>query len=304
MAPTRRTAAAVDDKPSKYELERLANIEHNESVLRSLGLISAPDVNTLRAASPATLGGKPPMPAEEVPRRRSLRLLDASPLNYSEPRLPAKRLRRASVAEDEPAPQSPSRPVIKAESAGRHAPGSATKSPPPGSIKMIDANVELLDREFVGHLIAPLGTQVKHAVMALAAGKLSVRFNRMSGIQEWRNAVFLFVNIGGDNYQNAFSDGGRLMRWFAQPSQTTSTPVLQRVIARECPVFLFCRLLGHPYRCLGRVQHDKHDASSSPVVFELQLCDYDKLKHLDGFAALLAVAAPDEASPPMKLEPE
>ncbi len=38
---------------------------------------------------------------------------------------------------------------------------------------------------------------------------------RYSGVAEWANCVFLWVNIGGkDGYHNAFSEEGRLMTWF------------------------------------------------------------------------------------------
>ena len=36
---------------------------------------------------------------------------------------------------------------------------------------------------------------MKRAVMNAAAVGATPRFNRMSGIQEWRNAIFLFVNV-------------------------------------------------------------------------------------------------------------
>ena len=39
---------------------------------------------------------------------------------------------------------------------------------------------------------------MKRAVMEEACAEGSPSFSRMSGIQEWRNAVFLFVNIYGE----------------------------------------------------------------------------------------------------------
>lgn len=80
----------------------------------------------------------------------------------------------------------------------------------------------------LGTHVPPAGSQVKGGVMAAAAGAMP-RFNRMSGIQEWRNCVFLFVNVGGRDYDNVFLAEGRRMTWFAQKSQTTATPVIQRL---------------------------------------------------------------------------
>ena len=52
-----------------------------------------------------------------------------------------------------------------------------------------------LERSWVGKVVVPKGGQVKRAVMELAnATESPVRFSIQSGIQEWRNAVLLFVN--------------------------------------------------------------------------------------------------------------
>ena len=56
------------------------------------------------------------------------------------------------------------------------------------------------------------------AVMHTAAGG-ACTFNKMSGIQEWRNAVFLFVNIASGGYNNVFLKEFQQMTWFAQPTQ-------------------------------------------------------------------------------------
>jgi hypothetical protein len=71
--------------------------------------------------------------------------------------------------------------------------------------------------------------------------------------QEWRNAVTLFVNVRGKTgsvYSNLFSDSGRQMAWFAQPSQTIASPVIHRMLVedplarptRAPPFRLFCAL--------------------------------------------------------------
>ncbi len=63
------------------------------------------------------------------------------------------------------------------------------------------------------------------------------KFNRMSGIMEWVNAVCLFVNIDPEKrnrYHNAFMlDSSRrflYLTWYAQPRQNTQTPVIQRLM--------------------------------------------------------------------------
>jgi hypothetical protein len=77
------------------------------------------------------------------------------------------------------------------------------------------------------------GNQAKRAVMLEACANRAVRptFSRMSGIQQWANAVFLFVNVGGaSGFDNVFLDGGRRVTWFAQATQTEVSPVILRLI--------------------------------------------------------------------------
>ena len=72
--------------------------------------------------------------------------------------------------------------------------------------------------------------QVKRAVMNEAAAPKVPRFNRMSGIQEWVNAIFLFVNVEGDSYANLFLKAGEHMTWFAQPLQVSSSASTTRTM--------------------------------------------------------------------------
>ena len=60
------------------------------------------------------------------------------------------------------------------------------------------------------------------------------RFSKYSGIQEWKNCVTLFVNVGdkyGNSYDNVFTHAGGRISWFAQPRQTEETPVIERILA-------------------------------------------------------------------------
>lgn len=41
------------------------------------------------------------------------------------------------------------------------------------------------------------------------------RFSKYMGALEWKNAVCLFVNVGGAEYNNLFLDDGRMVTWFA-----------------------------------------------------------------------------------------
>lgn len=74
------------------------------------------------------------------------------------------------------------------------------------------------------------GGQVKRAAMEAISADGSPTFSRMSGIQEWSNAVALFVNVYGDGYKNVFLKGGKNITWFAQNRQFEGTPVVQRLV--------------------------------------------------------------------------
>ena len=110
---------------------------------------------------------------------------------------------------------------------------AAGPRPPPAtatSIRNLDVDVDGLRRRFLGRVVPPLGGQVKRAVMEAASPGVSPTFSRMSGIQEWRNAIMLFVNVYGDGYKNSCVGGGVEITWFAQPRQWEGTPGVQRLV--------------------------------------------------------------------------
>lgn len=106
------------------------------------------------------------------------------------------------------------------------------KEPPSDSSRMIDANLDCffggtdlgcvkhssassINKSTLGETIDAYG---KAAVMAAANNGVQPRFSKYSGVCEWKNCVFLWVNImkvackGG--YNNTFNEKGRFMTWF------------------------------------------------------------------------------------------
>ncbi|KAJ1396904.1 hypothetical protein B484DRAFT_407186 [Ochromonadaceae sp. CCMP2298] len=66
-----------------------------------------------------------------------------------------------------------------------------------------------------GLLCEPLSVFGKAAVMQSSNFGVLPRFNKYCGALEWKNCVYLWVNIGGGSgYRNAFSEGGRHMMWY------------------------------------------------------------------------------------------
>ena len=78
----------------------------------------------------------------------------------------------------------------------------------------VDIN-KLQGQRQLGRLVETNSTQIKASVMQTASlsGQMP-KFSRMSGIQEWENAVMLFVNVYGDCYKNVFLNGGFVFKSF------------------------------------------------------------------------------------------
>ena len=223
--------------------------------MKRLGLdVSKPTNAALgRQAPTATTWRRAVRPKGAPPTRRSLRAMGKPAPAYPTRRWSATRGRRRPRTRIGRPRRKRARPAAAADP--RPPPATAT------SIRNLDADVDGLRRRFLGRVVPPLGGQVKRAVMEAASPGVSPTFSRMSGIQEWRNAIMLFVNVYGDGYKNSFVGGGVEITWFAQPRQWEGTPVVQRLVNcdggevaadgggeaahfDETPVLLFCREEG------------------------------------------------------------
>ena len=208
---------------SEYERFRLANIRRNEAMLRTLG-INVSGVTSLAAGSMAPTAATRRRRA--VPRkgprvddgteRRSARFQGRDAPDYSEPELRegggARGGGAAASAEEEGGAAAAPAPATKRQKilhASRQEKASSSPKPvAPRSCKNLRADLDGLHTTHLGAIIPPLGGQVKRAAMEAASAEGPPSFSRMSGIQEWRNAVALFINVYGDGYKNAFlSDG-------------------------------------------------------------------------------------------------
>jgi len=77
----------------------------------------------------------------------------------------------------------------------------------------LNANV---DYWLCNNLAKPVAEYGKAAVMKLSTFQQSEpKFNKYPGAIEWKNAIYLWVNIGGSTgYTNSFSEKGRYMMWY------------------------------------------------------------------------------------------
>lgn len=135
--------------------------------------------------------------------------------------------------------------------------------------------------------------------MELASAAGSPKFSRMSGIQEWKNAIMLFINVYGEGYKNVFLEEGKQVTWFAQNRQWEGTPVIQRMINSKggttpegevvspTPICLFCRCMGQGYVYCGQLEYAGHDPDRIPIRFVWELAKYSKLKDAEAFTALV-----------------
>jgi len=169
---------------------------------------------------------------------------------------------------------------INKKSAGGSSSRGANANVGSSSTRVLNADIQLMDANYLGQAISTNSGQIKAAVIraAVEGGNLEPKFNKYSGIIEWANCIFLMVNIHGDATDiNLFSDGGRHMSWLAQQTQQESAPVLQKMIHNECPVLLFCRPIDSYYLYLGKVKYVSHKPSTRPIQFVLELLDQDAL---------------------------
>ena len=175
----------------------------------------------------------------------------------------------------------------------------ATAPTNPQSCRNLRCAVSHLKETWLGKIIPPLGGQVKKAAMEQACAEGSPTFSRMSGIQEFKDAVCLFINVYGDGYKNVFLNDGLEVTWFAQNRQWEGTPVIQRMIntaggvngegdqVEPTPVLLFARSKGKGYVYCGQLAYCGHDPERLPIRFVWQLLDVEVLRGCKPFQQLL-----------------
>ncbi len=172
--------------------------------------------------------------------------------------------------------------------------------PPPtaGTSRAIDCQVA----EFIctDRLGKPLETYGKAAVMSAGNGGSEPRFNKYSGVCEWKNCVFLWVNLGiSSDYKNTFRADGRYVSWFGGSKMHEESDVIKRLVKTGTKIddekvftgflpaddtlLLFVRLPEEGYACLGRLAHVSYTLDKHPVEFEWELLDYDRMKDAEHF---------------------
>jgi hypothetical protein len=102
-----------------------------------------------------------------------------------------------------------------------HTNNVAPAQPVEGSCSTLQANLDLVLAQYLGMPFPACG---KAAVMSVSNGGREPRFSKLSGVSEWANCVYLWVNLGGQgSYANFFSRDGEQMMWYGGRRMTTGT---------------------------------------------------------------------------------
>ena len=197
---------------TEYEARREARIARNRAILLELVGSLPAHREMLAAGSPAAPTKRaakkrkaPSVPEEEQRRSGRIRNLPAPIYTTFErdedlgDRVARRRGDATTTPRSKPTAKKPSKPAAP---------------PAVGSIKTLDARITRCAAEYLGAKIAPPpgSGALKEAVIRELAPVANPRFSKYSGIQEWRNCVCLFVNVGdkhGNSYDNVFTHAGK-----------------------------------------------------------------------------------------------
>jgi len=157
---------------------------------------------------------------------------------------------------------------------------------------------------------------MKAAVVRALSPVSNPKFSKMSGIQEWKNCVVLYVNVGdkhGNSYANVFTRAGSRISWFAQPRQDEESSAIRTILKTatldeesvedavrraedgeeaapkyvDWPLHLFCRMEGDAYVYCGRLKMVESDTKKAPMKFQMRLLDAPLLRTSAEFLGLV-----------------
>ncbi|KAG2770748.1 hypothetical protein PC116_g26681 [Phytophthora cactorum] len=172
------------------------------------------------------------------------------------------------------------------------------------SSSQIAIQLEEFHTRCLGTQLLPVGKQT--VMQGLCPPGYVAKFSKMSGVQPWKNAVVLFVNVeSASPYDNVFHheewDGCSAVhfQWFGQNRWHDESPLVMRLRrmkrgderlkfdetyydkeseATEQPLLLFLRHTQGPYIYCGRLGYLGHRPASKPLEFRWQLLDVNSLQ--------------------------
>ena len=148
----------------------------------------------------------------------------------------------------------------------------------------------------------------KAAVMAASYNDRCPKFSKYSGVVEWANCVYLWVNLGSKNpgeFINVFTEQGRYMTWYGGSRMHAESPITSRLLPpgtvnttsiapapkikanKNNKILLFVRLEHEHYICLGPVVATAYNIDTHPIEFTWELQMFEQLKNRDNFKRTL-----------------
>lgn len=145
--------------------------------------------------------------------------------------------------------------------------------------------------QFLNELLCiPLDAPTKAEVMSKSYSKGTPKFSKYSGVVEWSNCIYLWVNIANENcdYPNEMREDGKLISWFGGSRMHSDTPVVSRLTnpnkKGKDKVLLFVRFDKESYTCLGEVIPKQCFLDTHPISCVWELKNYEEIKDLEYFS--------------------
>ena len=138
--------------------------------------------------------------------------------------------------------------------------------------------------QFINKLLCvPLDAPTKAEVMSKSYSKGTPKFSKYSGVVEWSNCVYLWVNIANENcdYPNEMREDGKLISWFGGSRMHADTPVVNRFTnpnkKGKDKVLLFVRFEKEYYTCLDVVIPKQCFLDTHPISCIWELKNYEEM---------------------------
>lgn len=268
QAPSGKTQHGAAAVVSEYEAKRLQRMRENQEKMIALGMGKLVPKRE-RVKRERTLEVEDDAASRNNPRRSmriskiaeaassSLRTAAASRVELMALPMDASRPLRSRRSKDHPpvAYQDLDLPIVDVTAAA--SPTAAWETTHAPRVKKQRLSSQLLEIDLNGFHARWLGNQIwpkgKQTIMQGVAGpQCTPLFSRMSGIQMWKNAILLFVNVQGESmYDNVFhqvsksQEGGDgeagggdresavYFQWFAQQRHHLESPAIVRLLKAQ-----------------------------------------------------------------------
>ena len=306
-----------DSTNNPYLAMREAKIARNQKRLKELGLLTPPQQAI--AITPTTARtNKQQKPVYNGPVRRSSRISTQTKPDYKDVSLQSeKEKKQYATFGGRKRPHSYDAVTEDVDDNTAH---SATKRIPPSkatpaaqpaanSVRSIDLDINKLVMGngndiggALGHLVENFGKEfVINQSFSLAASaedqqrlyNTKLSFNKYCGVQEWKNCIFLWINLGTADSPNDFLDNNTKITWFGGSKMHDNSPVIHKLLKygkdattkEDSKIILWCRRYQvdvkkwTPYMSFGRLGYHSHVPGSQPLSFVWNLLDYEGLKH-------------------------